>query len=250
MELVDGSDLRRALREEGGSTPSGHRRSSSRWPRPSTRHMERARAPRCQAGQHPCQRRRRARVRLRLRARPARRLRSSLTGDRGFVGTIDYVPPEQIEGGTSTRAPMSTRSAACSTSASPACGPSSATPSSSVVFAHLNEPPPRLTDARPELPAAFDEVFATALAKQPGRPLPDVRRAGDGGARRPARQKWSLPRRAGDAVASSSRSSGGSSWRPRPSQQYCLHSSRKREAPATITPTSIAGAHLGDSTSS
>src|SRR5262245_20309182 len=25
---------------------------------------------------------------------------SSLTGDRGFVGTIDYVPPEQIEGGT------------------------------------------------------------------------------------------------------------------------------------------------------
>src|ERR1043165_1253779 len=25
---------------------------------------------------------------------------SSLTGERGFVGTIDYVPPEQIEGGT------------------------------------------------------------------------------------------------------------------------------------------------------
>src|SRR5262245_47855423 len=24
---------------------------------------------------------------------------SSLTGDRGFVGTIDYVPPEQVEGG-------------------------------------------------------------------------------------------------------------------------------------------------------
>jgi len=24
---------------------------------------------------------------------------SSLTGERGFVGTIDYVPPEQIEGG-------------------------------------------------------------------------------------------------------------------------------------------------------
>ena len=25
---------------------------------------------------------------------------SSLTGERGFVGTIDYVPPEQIQGGT------------------------------------------------------------------------------------------------------------------------------------------------------
>jgi len=28
---------------------------------------------------------------------------SSLTGDRGFVGTIDYVPPEQIEGGPDRR---------------------------------------------------------------------------------------------------------------------------------------------------
>ena len=37
----------------------------------------------------------------------------------------------------------------------------------SVVFAHLNEPPPRLSDFRPELPSAFDDVFATALAKSP-----------------------------------------------------------------------------------
>src|SRR5919198_2017350 len=37
----------------------------------------------------------------------------------------------------------------------------------SVVFAHLNEPPPRLTDLRPEVPEAFDGVFETALAKSP-----------------------------------------------------------------------------------
>ena len=37
----------------------------------------------------------------------------------------------------------------------------------SVVFAHLNEPPPRLSDHRPELPQAFDDVVATALAKSP-----------------------------------------------------------------------------------
>ena len=37
----------------------------------------------------------------------------------------------------------------------------------SVVFAHLNEPPPRLSDLRPDLPEAFDAVFATALAKAP-----------------------------------------------------------------------------------
>ena len=37
----------------------------------------------------------------------------------------------------------------------------------SVVFAHLNEPPPRLTELRSDLPDAFDAVFATALAKSP-----------------------------------------------------------------------------------
>ena len=36
-----------------------------------------------------------------------------------------------------------------------------------VVFAHLNDPPPRPTEFRPDLPAAFDEFFATALAKEP-----------------------------------------------------------------------------------
>ncbi len=41
---------------------------------------------------------------------------TSLTGERGFVGTIDYVPPEQIEGARSTVAPTSTRSAASSSS--------------------------------------------------------------------------------------------------------------------------------------
>jgi hypothetical protein len=34
--------------------------------------------------------------------------------------------------------------------------------------AHLNEPPPRITDLRPELPEPFDAVFETALAKSPG----------------------------------------------------------------------------------
>ena len=43
---------------------------------------------------------------------------SSLTGDRGFVGTIDYISPEQIEGRHGRRAaPTSTRSAACCSSA-------------------------------------------------------------------------------------------------------------------------------------
>jgi serine/threonine protein kinase len=92
---------------------------------------------------------------------------SSLTGDRGFVGTIDYVPPEQIEGG-SIDARADVYSLGCVLFECLAgVRPFERDSELSVVFAHLNEPPPALTDARPELPAAFDVVFATALAKEP-----------------------------------------------------------------------------------
>src|SRR4051794_13800655 len=92
---------------------------------------------------------------------------SSLTGDRGFVGTIDYVPPEQIEGGSiDGRADVYSLGCVlyeCLAGARPFDRDSEV----AVVFAHLNEPPPRLTDLRPELPEAFDTVFARALAKSP-----------------------------------------------------------------------------------
>ncbi|MGB2952133.1 MAG: ABC transporter substrate-binding protein [Gaiellaceae bacterium] len=92
---------------------------------------------------------------------------SSLTGERGFVGTIDYVPPEQIEGGTiDGRADEYSLGCVlfeCLTGERPFDRESEL----SVVFAHLNEPAPRLSEARPDLPAAFDAVFATALAKSP-----------------------------------------------------------------------------------
>ena len=92
---------------------------------------------------------------------------SSLTGDHGFVGTIDYVPPEQIEGGPiDGRADVYALGCVlfeCFAGQRPFVRESEL----SVVFAHLNEPPPRLSDLRSELPAAFDGVFATALAKPP-----------------------------------------------------------------------------------
>jgi serine/threonine protein kinase/ABC-type transport system substrate-binding protein len=92
---------------------------------------------------------------------------SSLTGERGFVGTIDYVPPEQIEGGQiDGRADVYSLGCVlfeCLAGERPFDRESEL----SVVFAHLNEPPPRLSDVRPELPEAFDAVFATALAKSP-----------------------------------------------------------------------------------
>jgi len=92
---------------------------------------------------------------------------SSLTTDRGLVGTIDYIPPEQIEGGEiDGRADV--YSLACVLFECLAgTRPFERESELSVVFAHLNEPPPRLSELRPELPHALDDVFATALAKSP-----------------------------------------------------------------------------------
>ena len=73
----------------------------------------------------------------------------SLTGDRGFVGTIDYVSPEQIEGGSiDGRADVYSLGCVlfeCLTGERPFERETEL----AVVFAHLNEPPPRLTDCGP-----------------------------------------------------------------------------------------------------
>lgn len=92
---------------------------------------------------------------------------SSLTSERGFVGTIDYVPPEQIEGNPiDGRADVYSLGCVLYESLAGA-SPFDRESELSVLFAHLNDPPPRLTALRPELPEAFDTVFETALAKSP-----------------------------------------------------------------------------------
>jgi len=91
----------------------------------------------------------------------------SLTSERGFVGTVDYVAPEQIEG-KPVDGRVDVYSLACVlyevlTGERPfGRGSELAT-----VYAHLSEPPPRMADARPELPRAFDDVVAIGLAKDP-----------------------------------------------------------------------------------
>ena len=91
----------------------------------------------------------------------------SLTGDRGFVGTVDYVAPEQIRGGSvDGRADIYALGCVlfeCIAGERPYQRDSEL----AVVFAHLNEPPPRLTDVKHELPTGLDHVIATAMAKSP-----------------------------------------------------------------------------------
>ena len=167
---------------------------------------------------------------------------SSLTGERGFVGTIDYVPPEQIEGATvDARADVYSLGCVlyeCLAGVRPYDRDSEL----SVVFAHLNEPPPKLTDVQPDLPAAFDEVVATALAKSP-----DDRYASCGelaAAARAALRGEVLARRrprrpllvGALAVMLAAAAAAGA----------LLLTSGSNAAPVTITPTSIGGARLGD----
>ena len=94
------------------------------------------------------------------------------TSDRGpadgqFMGTVDYVSPEQIRGD-----PVDARADQyglacllfeCLTGTVPYRAGSGV----GALFAHLEEPVPSASERRVGLPAALDDVFARALAKEP-----------------------------------------------------------------------------------
>ncbi|MEU4496721.1 serine/threonine-protein kinase [Streptomyces sp. NPDC023998] len=84
-----------------------------------------------------------------------------------FVGTLDYVAPEQISG-----RPVDGRcdvySLACVVYESMAGAPPfQRDDDMALLWAHQYDPPPPLTGERPDLPSAVDDVLAKALAKSP-----------------------------------------------------------------------------------
>ena len=127
---------------------------------------------------------------------------SSLTGDHAFVGTLAYVSPEQIKGeeidGRADVYSLGCVLHECLAGAPPFDRESEL----AVVYAHLHERPPRLTDLRPELPEGFDGVVRTATEKAPSDRFRDcasliaAARAALAGEGRPRRR-----RRAGLAAA-------------------------------------------------
>jgi DNA-binding beta-propeller fold protein YncE/tRNA A-37 threonylcarbamoyl transferase component Bud32 len=92
---------------------------------------------------------------------------TTLTSQGDFLGTMDYVAPEQIEGN-----PVDGRTdqyaLACSVfemlSGAP---PFRRDETMAIMWAQVSAPPPALTSRRPGLPAAVDPVLAKALAKAP-----------------------------------------------------------------------------------
>jgi DNA-binding beta-propeller fold protein YncE len=92
---------------------------------------------------------------------------SSLTSQGEFLGTMDYVAPEQIEGN-----PVDGRSdqyaLACSAfELLTGFPPFRREETMAIMWAQVSTPPPALTSRRPDLPEAVDAVMAKALAKKP-----------------------------------------------------------------------------------
>ena len=92
---------------------------------------------------------------------------SALTSAGQFLGTLNYVAPEQIEGRT-VDGRADEYALACSAfemlTGQP---PFRRDESLAIMWAQLSSTPPSLTGMRPDLPAALDEVMAKALAKAP-----------------------------------------------------------------------------------
>jgi serine/threonine protein kinase len=92
---------------------------------------------------------------------------SSLTSERGFVGTIDYVAPEQIQGGE-IDGRTDVYSLGCVLYECLAGErPFDRETELSVLFAHLNELPTPITAFRPELPPTLDTVFTLRWRSHP-----------------------------------------------------------------------------------
>ena len=109
---------------------------------------------------------------------------SAATAADKFVGTVDYVAPEQITSGDiDARTDVYALGCVLYESLSGAV-PFWRPQPIETLYAHIHEPVPRLGDRRPDLPAALGEVVATAMAKRKedryesaGALADDVRRA-------------------------------------------------------------------------
>jgi serine/threonine-protein kinase len=92
---------------------------------------------------------------------------AGLTATGQFVGTLDYIAPEQLAG-ERVDARTDVYSLGCvlfETLTGEVPFPRDSDPAK--LWAHMNEPPPRPTEVQPELPSRFEEVIARALAKHP-----------------------------------------------------------------------------------
>jgi Protein kinase domain len=100
---------------------------------------------------------------------------ATLTMTGQFMGTLDYVSPEQIQGhpvdGRADQYALACAVVEMLTGAPPF----ERADTMALMWAQLHATPPRLTDRRPDLPPVVDQVIGRALAKSPGSRYPSCR---------------------------------------------------------------------------
>jgi serine/threonine-protein kinase len=92
---------------------------------------------------------------------------TSLTRTGHFVGTFDYISPEQINGEQATAASDVYSLAGVLYECLTGSVPYPKTVEAAVLYAHVADPPPQPTAVRPELPGELDAIVARAMAKDP-----------------------------------------------------------------------------------
>ncbi len=93
---------------------------------------------------------------------------STLTATGQFMGTLDYVSPEQIQGHPADGRADQYALACTAVEMLSGSPPFRRDESMALLWAQLEAPPPPLTERRPDLPPAVDAVIQRALAKSPG----------------------------------------------------------------------------------
>jgi hypothetical protein len=92
---------------------------------------------------------------------------STLTSTGQFLGTLDYVSPEQIQGQPVDGRADEYALACAVVEMLTGAPPFRRDDSMALMWAQLEAAPPRLTERRPELPPAVDDVIAAAMSKSP-----------------------------------------------------------------------------------
>ena len=100
---------------------------------------------------------------------------SGLTGTGTFLGTLDYISPEQIEGKPVDGRADEYALACAAFELLTGVPPFKRDEAMAVMYAQLSEPPPPVTGRRPDLSPSVDAVFARALAKAPADRYPNCR---------------------------------------------------------------------------
>jgi hypothetical protein len=98
---------------------------------------------------------------------------TKVSGEKGltktgqFVGTLDYISPEQIRGKDATASSDIYALAAVLYEALTGIVPFPKDSEAAVLYAHMSDEPPSVSEARPELPNALDDVIRRAMSKEP-----------------------------------------------------------------------------------